>query len=158
MRIVTKNLLVSLLLYLFAASASAFDLEKPPTPTDVESLAKQGWAASADQLSAVLADAYVPGKNGRAGSSGDPAFTSWIDLWRACELLSKSCDSQTAALVQRHFFKERSTGKLFFLGPGQTPLGTLDGAFHEAVRISACADAFDLDQFPVVGKCGEVVP
>jgi hypothetical protein len=46
------------------------------------------------------------------------------------------------------------------IGPPLAPGASraLDGAFHEAVRISACADAFDLDQFPVVGKCGEVVP
>jgi hypothetical protein len=126
MRIVTKNLLVFFLLCLSAASASAFDLKKPPTPTDVESLAKQGWATSAEELSAALAAAYAPGKNGRPGSSGDPAFAPWIDLWSACELLSRSSDAQTTALVQRHFFKERGTGKLFFLAPGQMPPATLD--------------------------------
>ncbi len=42
-----------------------------------------------------------------------------MNLYRGCELLEKSCDSGTAALVRRHFFREKATGKIFFLPAGQ---------------------------------------
>ncbi len=109
-----KPLLVCGWLFFAAATAWAFDLKRMPAESDVEALAVEGWPAAAQRLSKGLAEAYTPGKNGRPGSSGDPAFGAWLDLWKGCELLSTSCESQTTALVQRHFFKERDTGKIFF--------------------------------------------
>lgn len=111
---------------LFTSAGFAFDLKKPPTATDIDSLAEQGWPKAAQQLSKALAEAYTPGKSGRTGASGEPSFGAWLDLWKGCELLSKSCDAETTALVQRHFFKERGSGKLFFLSPGQTPPDSLE--------------------------------
>jgi tetratricopeptide (TPR) repeat protein len=120
-----KPLLVCGWLFFAAATAWAFDLKRMPAESDVEALAAEGWPAAAQRLSKALAEAYTPGKNGRPGSSGDPAFGAWLDLWKGCELLSQSCESQTTALVQRHFFKERDTGKLFFLSPGQVAPASL---------------------------------
>ena len=63
--------------------------------------------------------AYVPAKGGRPGIAENPAFGVWLDLQQGCELFARSCDAETAALVRRHFFRERSSGNLFFLPPGQ---------------------------------------
>jgi tetratricopeptide (TPR) repeat protein len=123
---VKTNLLVFALLCFAAAAAPAVDLKRPPAPSDIDALASEGWPKAAQRLSRALTESHTPGKNGRPGASGDPAFAAWLDLWKGCELLSKSCDAETTALVQRHFFKERGTGKLFFLTPGQTPPDSLE--------------------------------
>ncbi|MFM8364885.1 MAG: hypothetical protein ACKOAS_07005, partial [Verrucomicrobiota bacterium] len=119
------RLSIVFLLMVLAEGAFALDLKNPPTPADIDSLAKQGWAGASAQLSRALAAAYAPGKNGRPGTSGHPAFSSWLDLQQGCELLARSSAAENTALVQRHFFKERGTDKLFFLSPGQTPPATL---------------------------------
>ncbi len=106
---------------LLIPASQALELKNPPSPADIDSLAKSGWADASARLSRALASAYLPGKNGRPGISGNASFTGWLDLQRGCEILAKSCASENAALVQRHFFKERGSDKLFFLSPGQTP-------------------------------------
>lgn len=121
MSCVTRLLLVFPILCLATAHVPAFDLEKPPASSDIDSLAKPGWADASGRLSRALAAAYTPGGNGRPGISGNESFAAWLDLQNACELLAKSCAGENAALVRRHFFREPGTGKLFFLSPGQTP-------------------------------------
>ena len=62
--------------------------------------------------------AYVPGARGQPGISGNRAFSTWLDFYRGCELLARPCSAETIPLVRRYFFRERATGKIFFLETG----------------------------------------
>lgn len=106
--------------------AQAFDLNRPPTPKDVESVISSGFSNSAANLSSDLAGSYKPGTMGIPGSSGNAAFTSWLTLWRWCHLLSQDGRNETAKLLQRHLSQNPDTHTLTFYGPGmesdQTPI------------------------------------
>jgi len=117
----TKFPVFALLCLAACGTAPALDLKRPPAPADIEALASEGWPKAALRLSKALAAAYTPGKNGRPGVSGNASFTAWLDLQQGCELLAKSSAEENAALVQRHFFREPGSDKLFFLSPGQAP-------------------------------------
>ena len=133
------NLLVFALLFGAACCAAlAVDLKRSPESSDIDSLAAEGWARAAQRLSRELSTTYVPGKNGRPGISGNPSFSAWLDLQQGCELLAKSSAAENTSLVQRHFFKERGTDKLFFLSPGQTPPANFS-AIPEAEAASMAA-------------------
>lgn len=97
----------------------ANELSKPPTAQEIQSLTADGYSHAAAKISRSLTAAYVPGQRGRPGISGNAAFAAWLNLYRGCELLARPCESGAAALVRRHFFRERATGKIFFLPLGQ---------------------------------------
>lgn len=101
----------------FSAIACGQDLRRPPTPADVDTLIAQGFPAARDSLATALAAAYQPGRMGISGSSGNPAFMSWLDLWRWCDLLSRTGEDETARLLKRHLFNDPKTGLTLF-GPG----------------------------------------
>ncbi len=77
-----------------------------------------GFSDSAATLATALAESYKPGAMGVPGSAGNPAFTSWLSLWRWCELLSRSGAAESAELVKRHLFLDPSSDRLTFFGPG----------------------------------------
>lgn len=112
-------MLVLLFSILGSVVVQAAGLTKPPTPQEIESITADGYSAAAAKISESLTSAYVPGQRGRPGIAGDPSFAAWVNLYRGCELLEKSCESSTTALVRRHFFREKATGKIFFLPAGQ---------------------------------------
>lgn len=101
----------------FSSIACGQDLRRPPAPADVDALIAQGFPAARDSLATALAAAYQPGRMGISGSSGNPAFTSWLDLWRWCDLLSRTGEDEAARLLKRHLFNDPKTG-LTFVGPG----------------------------------------
>ncbi len=111
--------LVLLLAVFWILPAKANPPSKPPTPQEIQSLTADSYSNAAARISESLTAAYVPGERGRPGISGNPAFAAWLNLYRGCELLARPCDSDAAALVRRHFFREKATGKIFFLSPGQ---------------------------------------
>lgn len=154
-----------LILILLIPVSEAIDLKNPPEPLEMDSLVKNGWLEASAQLSRALADAYVPGKNGRPGISDNVSFTAWLDLQQGCELLAKSCASETTALVQRHFFKERGSGKLFFVSPGQTPPANFDAipdaeaspmAAHPQIRDQLRKAVLPRGAVPADGTLGDV--
>lgn len=107
-----------LFLLLAVSSAQALDLRRAPLPDDVDAVLAAGFPDSSAALAAALAAAYKPGSMGVPGSSGQPAFTSWLTLWRWCELLSRSGSDEAAALLRRHLFVDPATKGLTFFGPG----------------------------------------
>ena len=109
-----------LLILVFGGTGSirAFDLSRPPDPQEIRSLAADSYPAVAQKISEALMAAYVPGTRGRPGISGNPAFSTWLDFYQGCELLARPCSAETIPLVRRHFFRERATGKIFFLQTG----------------------------------------
>lgn len=115
----TRIPLFFLLAVLGTLSAKANQSSKPPTPQEIQSLTALGYSNAATKISQALTAVYVPGQRGRPGISGNPAFAAWLNLYRGCELLARPCESGTAALVRRHFFREKATGKIFFLPSGQ---------------------------------------
>ena len=111
--------LVLLLAGFWILPARANPPSKPPSPQEIQSLTTDGFSNAARRISQALTAAYVPSERGRPGISGNPAFAAWLNLYRGCELLARPCESSTAALVRRHFFREKATGKIFFLPSGQ---------------------------------------
>ncbi|TSA36611.1 MAG: hypothetical protein D4R65_02505 [Verrucomicrobiaceae bacterium] len=102
----------------FSAVAGAIDVRRPPTSADVDSLIAQGLPAARDGLEAALIAGYQPGRMGVSGSSGNPAFMSWLTLWRWCDVLTRSGDDEMARLLRRHLFNDPKSGELTFVGPG----------------------------------------
>ncbi len=111
--------LAAALLIAFSTASVALDVRRAPTPADVDSLIAQGFPAARDSLTAALVAAYQPGKMGVSGSSGNPAFVSWLTLWRWCDVLTRSGDGEMARLLRRHLFTDPKTGELTFVGPGR---------------------------------------
>ncbi len=103
------------------SSLSAQDIRRPPAPADIDAIVAEGFPASRDRLSNLLTAGYQPGAMGLAGSSGSPAFTSWLTLWRWCELLSRTEEDEATGLVRRHVFVDKATGKNGLLPPGENP-------------------------------------
>jgi hypothetical protein len=126
---------------LLAAGADiskAQDFQSPPTPSDIVAIATEGFPAASKRLGQTLAKGYQPGQRGKAGSSGNPAFSAWLDLWRWCDLFAQTAEEQTTALVQRSFFKERGTDKLFFVSPGLQKTDALQAiGVQEAATMAA---------------------
>ena len=134
----SRHLLVLLLSILGTLAVQAAGLTKPPTPQEIDSITAHGYSAAAAKISESLTSAYVPGQRGKAGISGNPSFAAWLNLYRGCELLEKSCDSSIAALVRRHFFREKATEKIFFLPAGQAVPDALEPvAESEAAPMAA---------------------
>jgi len=110
--------LAAAMLMAFSALAGAVDVRRPPAPADVDALVAQGIPAAGDALESALVSAYQPGRMGVSGSSGNPAFVSWLTLWRWCDVLNRTGDGEMARLLQRHLFNDPESGKLTFVGPG----------------------------------------
>jgi hypothetical protein len=110
--------LLLLLAFVGTGPLRALDLSRPPDPREIRSLAADSYPAIAHKISEALMAAYVPGARGRPGISGNPAFSTWLDFYRGCELLARPCSAETIPLVRRYFFRERATGKIFFLETG----------------------------------------
>lgn len=110
--------LAVVLLIAFSAAAVALDVRRPPASADVDALIAQGFPAARDALGTALVATYQPGKMGVSGSSGNPAFTSWLALWRWCDVLTRTGDGEMARLLRRHLFNDPKTGRLTFFGPG----------------------------------------
>lgn len=102
----------------FSALAGAIDVRRPPSSADVDSLIAQGLPAARESLEAALIAGYQPGRMGVSGSSGNPAFMSWLTLWRWCDVLTRSGDDEMARLLRRHLFSDPKSGELTFVGPG----------------------------------------
>ena len=110
--------LLLLLAYAGTSPLRALDLSKPPDPQEIRSLNADSYPSISHKISEALVEAYIPGARGRSGISGNPAFSTWLDFYRGCELLSRPCSTETVPLVRRYFFRERATGKIFFLQTG----------------------------------------
>lgn len=105
----------------------ALDLSKPPDPREIRSLHADSYPAVAHKISEALMATYVPGTRGQPGISGNASFSTWLDFYRGCELLARPCSAETIPLVRRHFFRERATGKIFFLQTGVVRPEALEG-------------------------------
>ena len=102
-------------------SAWGYNLESPPTNSDIASLANEGFENARNHLESELAGYYKPGDQKKANPASAAAFVEWLDLWRWCELLSREASTENAALVQRHFCRRPNTAELIFVSPGLTP-------------------------------------
>ena len=111
--------LCSLIFLCHSAGLQAQDARRPPTPADIDAIVAEGFPAARDRIAKLLVSSYQPGQMGMSGSSGNPAFTSWLTLWRWCELLSRTEESEAATLIQHHIFKNKATGNNTLLAPGQ---------------------------------------
>jgi len=111
--------LAAIVLIVFSAAAAAQDFRRPPAAADVDALIAKGFPAARDSLASALAAAYQPGRMGISGSSGNAAYTSWLDLWRWCDLLSRTGEDEAARLLRRHLFGDSQTGPPSFFGPGE---------------------------------------
>ena len=103
----------------YTADLHSQDTRRPPTAADIDSILTTGFPASRDRLAKLLTSSYQPGQMGMSGSSGNLAFTSWLALWRWCELLARTEENEAATLVRHHVFLNKSTGKNTLLLPGQ---------------------------------------
>ena len=119
---VSASRLVHQALFYCLGSVACFaqDMRQPPSEADIAGIVAEGFSASRDRLGLRLMDAYQPGTMGVSGSSGNAAFQKWLNLWRWAELLSRSEETEAAALVQRHLYTSKSDGKLWFVGTGES--------------------------------------
>jgi len=103
----------------------AVNLSKPPRPEDLQPLLSAGWPAARDQLAGELAAAYRPFQGLRAGSSSDPAFLAWLDVWRWCELMSRDEAKELSRFVagESNFEPGRETSNARLVPRGYTPGG-----------------------------------
>jgi hypothetical protein len=122
---------LSLLLALLAWPPGAQALSKPPTSSDVQDILDEGFPTARRRLETSIAQAYVPGKTA--------PLDSWLHLWRWCDLLSRDSSEDNARLVERHFFRSKSSGHLFFLKPGQIPPSDLQAVSTAEARGMAVA-------------------
>lgn len=67
----------------------AQDVRRPPLPADIDAVLAAGFPESRARIANLLMASYQPGSMGVSGSSGNPSFTSWLTLWRWCDLLSR---------------------------------------------------------------------
>ena len=148
-----------------AGSLRAIDLSKPPNPEEIRTLDSKTYPAIARKISEALMEAYVPGQRNRPGICGNAAYSSWLDFYRGCELMARPSDAEMIALVRRHFFRERATGKIFYLQTGQavpdaletlsnSELETLAGQSH--VRAQLESAALPADSKLPTGTLGEI--
>lgn len=110
--------LLALACALGAGSLSAFDLRAFPTSADTVRIVQEGFEPSKKRLELALSQMPDPAKLKSLGG--------WLDLWRWTDLLSRDASEENASLAQRHFFREKSTGRIYFLTLDQTPPSTLE--------------------------------
>ena len=111
----SKKLIATLAIawVLGAGSLPAFDLRAFPTSADTDRIVEEGFEPSKKRLELALAQIPDPAKLKSLGG--------WLDLWRWTDLLSRDASEENASLAQRHFFREKSTGRIFFLTLDQIP-------------------------------------
>lgn len=107
-----------LLATLLADDLSAFDVSKPPTPADADRITAVGFAPAKKQLEQALLAHPDPAKLRPLGA--------WLDLWRWADLLARDASEENTALAQRHFFRDKTTGQIFFLPLDQSPTQQLE--------------------------------
>lgn len=117
------QLIVFLVLGLFQVRAS-FDLQRVPTPQDVEAIRAMGWSAAADELEGKLAEAWKPSHFAQAGSTGNATFRQWQLLHQWCRLLGTPEPEALGAYLGRRLFENpEKANALMIAGPG-VPLPT----------------------------------
>lgn len=97
---------------------AAFELRNPPSPEDAEQIFAHGFAEAKKRLEKELVSVPDPKKI--------PSLGPWLTLWRWTDLLSRDAAEQNAALAKRHFFREKATGKIYFLPLDQSPPPSLE--------------------------------
>jgi len=101
-----------------------------PTPADRATILKMGWADARDALAPALANSYQPGSETRPGSSGKPAFQSWLLLWKWCDFLARDETEEAKRFVALHLYvpvanPDATTTKPTLMIPGGIPPATL---------------------------------
>jgi tetratricopeptide (TPR) repeat protein len=118
---VTRPLLTLLLFASLGSSSEAWELRRPPTPTDRAKAIADGWTNSRDSLASALLAAYQPGGPRRPGSTGGTAYRAWMHLWKWCDILSRSEREEAARLLAAHLRVSAEHEKPVFYPPGIVP-------------------------------------
>jgi hypothetical protein len=79
---------------------AAQDVTRPPSTSDRAYAAKLGWTEAANMIAGTLRTAWKPGRSGLAGTSGNPAFQSWLLMTRWAQLLSQQESHELARFMQ----------------------------------------------------------
>lgn len=116
-----RAILATVLLALATAGAAraAFDVQRIPTALDLDTIARLGWSASADEIEALLAASWRPSHFAQAGSAGDANFRHWLLLDRWCRLLgTPEPDALRAYLGRRVLENPERERALLIVPPG----------------------------------------
>jgi tetratricopeptide (TPR) repeat protein len=110
--------LIPLLLAPLWASAAP-DVSRPPGDAARAAVFAHGWAASRDIIAQALSANYQPGSAQWPGSTQQPAYASWLLLWKWCDLLARPESAETARFLARYVRQDPATNKLVLLVPGE---------------------------------------
>ncbi len=134
------------LLALLPAIVVAQDVTHPPSSSDRSYAAKLGGTEAAKTIGAILRAAWKPGRLGLAGSSGNPAFQSWLLMTRWAQLLSREESHELARFMQHGLLVDdrESEKTIRFLPPGyHIPPDAIQVGFDDALKIVS-SPAFDM--------------
>ncbi len=102
-----------------AGARAAFDLQRPPTPQDVQAIRAAGWEASADALEEQLVQLYRPAHVAQVGSTGNRAFRQWQLLYQWSRLLGQpEAEALGAYLGRRVLENPEKDNALLIVPPG----------------------------------------
>lgn len=101
-----------------AQAYAAFELQRVPTPLDVEAMQTMGWRAAAEELEVVLAETWKPSHIAQAGSSSNPTFQQWLRLAQWARLLGTTEPEALRSWMARRVMKAPDDGSWSVVGPG----------------------------------------
>ncbi len=129
---------VGMLLALLPMTLSAQDVNRPPSTSDRAYAAEMGWTEAANKIGGVLRTAWKPGRSELAGSSGSPAFQSWLLMTRWAQLLSQEESHELTRFMQQSLLiDEGDSGKTIrYSPPGyHIPTDAIRVGFDDALKV-----------------------
>lgn len=118
--------------------AAAQDVTRPPSASDRAYVPKLGWSEASAKIGEALRAAWKPGRSGVMGSSGNPAFQSWLLMARWAELLSREESDELARFTRQSMYIENkdSEKNVRFSPPGyHIPADALRPPFEEIQKL-----------------------
>ncbi|MEO6848444.1 MAG: hypothetical protein ABI254_14415 [Chthoniobacterales bacterium] len=93
------------------------DIRQISTSAQRNELIKQGWSATRDQIAQALRQAYSPSRLSLPGSSQNPAFVSWLNLWQWFDLLAQPEQNFLERFIRQRLMIGED-GRYVAFGPG----------------------------------------
>lgn len=90
----------------FQGSVDAQDVTRSPSTSDRKHVAEMGWREAVDAIHAAMRKSWKPGRAGLAGTSGNPAFQSWMLLARWAELMDRRESDELARFIRQSLVLE----------------------------------------------------
>jgi hypothetical protein len=91
---------------LLSGLALAQDVKRLPSTLDRAHVGKMGWSEATASIGDSLRKAWKPGRSGLAGSSGSPAFQSWLLMARWAELMGRNEADEVARFIRQSLVVE----------------------------------------------------